>query len=86
MEDKQSKCECGKEFVITIGEQTFYTGKGLNLPKHCPDCRKRRKGERLAREAAEALKKKNESSPFHPRNWREGKQVRGSVDEFVDSL
>jgi len=86
MEDKQAKCECGKEFTITIGEQTFYTGKGLNLPKHCTDCRKRRKGERLAREASEAIKKVREASPFHPRNWSNGKQVKDSVDDFVDGL
>jgi CxxC-x17-CxxC domain-containing protein len=39
--------ECGKEFVFTAGEQSFYSEKGLlNEPRRCPDCRNRRKQER----------------------------------------
>lgn len=43
--DKTLTCaECGKSFVFTIGEQEFYSSKGLqNEPKRCPDCRSNRK-------------------------------------------
>jgi CxxC-x17-CxxC domain-containing protein len=39
--------ECGKDFVFTAGEQSFYSERGLlNEPRRCPDCRARRKQER----------------------------------------
>lgn len=35
------KCiQCGKEFEISTGEQSFYEGKGLEIPKRCRSCRK----------------------------------------------
>lgn len=38
------KCvDCGKAFEITDGEKGFYESKGLELPKRCPECRKRRR-------------------------------------------
>jgi CxxC-x17-CxxC domain-containing protein len=40
--------DCGKDFVWTIGEQTFFRDKGLkNPPKRCKEC-KQAKNERLA--------------------------------------
>lgn len=44
-EDEKLTCEeCGCEFVFSIGEQEFYSEKGLtNKPKRCPECRKARK-------------------------------------------
>ena len=40
--------DCGREFVWTIGEQTFFRDKGLmNPPKRCKEC-KQAKNERLA--------------------------------------
>lgn len=44
-EDKTLVCEdCGKEFTFSAGEQEFYAQKGLvNIPKRCPDCRKKRR-------------------------------------------
>lgn len=48
MEDQTHKCverDCGKEFVITTGEQEFFARKGFTLPKRCKDCRERKKRE-----------------------------------------
>lgn len=40
MPDKTLVCvDCGKEFIFTEGEQTFYTEKGLHEPKRCKECR-----------------------------------------------
>lgn len=40
--------DCNREFVWTIGEQTFFRDKGLkNPPKRCKEC-KQAKNERLA--------------------------------------
>jgi hypothetical protein len=42
--EKQCKEEdCKKTFVLTSGEQDFYTRKGLHLPARCPDCRQKKK-------------------------------------------
>ena len=44
--------DCNKNFIWTIGEQTFFRDKGLkNPPKRCKDC-KQAKNERLAAIAA----------------------------------
>lgn len=37
---------CGKEFVITNEEQTFYKQKGWELPARCKACRDKRKAEK----------------------------------------
>ncbi len=49
LEEKQIVCiDCGKNFIWTIGEQTFFRDKGLqNPPKRCKEC-KQAKNERLA--------------------------------------
>lgn len=45
--------DCGKEFVFTVGEQTYYKEHGLeNQPKRCKECR-------IAR-------KQKQRSNFHP--------------------
>ena len=31
--------QCGKEFVLTDSEISFYKSKNLSLPKRCKDCR-----------------------------------------------
>jgi CxxC-x17-CxxC domain-containing protein len=48
-EEKSILCiDCNKDFVWSIGEQTFYRDKGLkNPPKRCKEC-KQAKNERLA--------------------------------------
>ena len=37
--------DCGKVFEFTNGEYEYYTSRGLQFPKKCPDCRKARRGE-----------------------------------------
>ncbi len=39
--DKTLVCrDCSKEFTFTVGEQEFYSSRGLqNDPKRCPQCR-----------------------------------------------
>lgn len=56
MQDITLVCkDCGNEFVWTAGEQEFYQQKGLvNQPVRCPECRKKRKAEREARESQNA--------------------------------
>ncbi len=36
-------CDCGAGFIITCGERQFYSDRKLNLPKRCPECRRRRR-------------------------------------------
>lgn len=45
MEDKKLICkDCGKEFIFSVGEQTFYQEKGFtNEPVRCQECRKAKK-------------------------------------------
>jgi DNA-directed RNA polymerase subunit RPC12/RpoP len=44
MTDKTIKCkDCGKDFVLSIGEQRFYESKELSFPIRCKDCRNTRK-------------------------------------------
>ena len=55
-QDKTLVCkECGKEFVVTAGEQEFYASRGFeNEPKTCKECRAARKnGSRAPREPRE---------------------------------
>ena len=46
--DKTLVCrDCGREFTFTVGEQEFYSSRGLqNEPGRCPDCRATRRRER----------------------------------------
>ena len=41
LEDKTLVCrDCGQEFTFTIGEQEFYSSRGLqNEPSRCSECR-----------------------------------------------
>ncbi len=45
-QDKVLTCrDCGKEFLFTAGEQTFYAEKGFqHEPTRCRNCRATRKG------------------------------------------
>lgn len=45
MQDKNMVCcDCGAEFVWTVGEQEFYASKGLtNEPKRCKACARAKK-------------------------------------------
>ena len=46
--DKTLVCsDCGQEFTFTVGEQEFYSSRGLvNEPKRCPECRSSRRRQR----------------------------------------
>lgn len=48
LEDKTLTCvDCGRQFIFTVGEQEFYSARGLqNEPKRCPECRTARRSER----------------------------------------
>ncbi|MCK4403209.1 MAG: zinc-ribbon domain containing protein [Dehalococcoidia bacterium] len=45
VKDKTLVCRhCGREFTFTVGEQEFYSFRGLlNEPRHCPECRAARR-------------------------------------------
>lgn len=50
-EDKTLDCvDCKRQFVFTIGEQSFYKDRKLTPPKRCPDCRAAKKLERERQE------------------------------------
>jgi len=52
MEDKNLKCiDCNSEFIFTEGEQEFYSDKGYQTPKRCPDCRAINKKKKESRES-----------------------------------
>ena len=48
LEDKTLTCrDCGQEFTFTVGEQEFYSSRGLlNEPGRCSECRTARRRER----------------------------------------
>lgn len=51
LKDRSIECKgCGSTFILTAGEQRFYKDKKLQLPSHCPDCRERRRIEKIERE------------------------------------
>jgi len=51
-ENKDLNCEdCGTSFRWDLREQRFYETKGFKAPKRCPECRRRRKLEREAKES-----------------------------------
>ena len=35
--------DCGAGFILTSGERQFYSDRKLNLPKRCPECRRKRR-------------------------------------------
>ena len=61
--DKNIVCkECGKTFILSVGEQKFYDGKGLSYPVRCKECRARKK-EPTKRECKEELVEKKSMTP-----------------------
>jgi hypothetical protein len=36
-------CDCQSNFILTAGEQDFYSRKGLSFPRRCLSCRERRR-------------------------------------------
>lgn len=35
--------DCGQEFTVSEEEAKWYKDKGFEMPKRCPDCRKKRR-------------------------------------------
>lgn len=49
MPDKTLVCnDCQTQFTFTEGEQEFFSTKGFTPPTRCPDCRARRKAEKMS--------------------------------------
>jgi len=68
------KCkDCGKEFKNSPKEQDFFVSKQLELPKRCPDCRKKRKAARdevkKQKKWDEEEQKLSELLKLLPYNW-----------------
>ena len=43
-QDRTIKCAtCGREFIFTVKEQSFFASKGFKEPRHCRECRQQRK-------------------------------------------
>ena len=43
-QDRTIKCAtCGREFIFTVKEQSFFASKGFMEPRHCRECRQQRK-------------------------------------------
>jgi CxxC-x17-CxxC domain-containing protein len=60
-QDIQLKCvTCGREFIFTAKEQEFFQSKGFREPRHCRECRQRRKLER------ERLYAEASGQPYQP--------------------
>lgn len=50
MPDQILTCsDCSSSFTFSEGEQSFFKDKGFNPPTRCPDCRRRRKAEKMMR-------------------------------------
>jgi CxxC-x17-CxxC domain-containing protein len=44
LQDKSIRCgTCGREFIYTVKEQSFFASKGFKEPRHCRECRQLRK-------------------------------------------
>lgn len=49
MPDQQIACAtCRRSFTWAAGEQQFYRERGLQTPRHCPDCREARRNQTTA--------------------------------------
>jgi CxxC-x17-CxxC domain-containing protein len=76
LKDKTLVCrDCGREFIFTVGEQEFYSSRGLNEPARCPKCRaaqrrERRKGSRHVHSAICATCGRQTTVPFEPKEGR----------------
>jgi len=81
-QDKSLQCsDCGHEFTFTVGEQEFYSSRGLqNEPRRCPECRRARKTERYGNNGYRSTRQmfavtcaecgKATEVPFEPREDR----------------
>lgn len=44
-EIKRKCVDCGKEFIISSSQQSFYRVREWELPKRCKECREKKKQE-----------------------------------------
>ncbi len=49
LRDKTLTCvDCGNEFTFSASDQEFYSSRGYQEPKRCPNCRQARRNSRPA--------------------------------------
>ena len=79
LQDKTLVCrDCGVEFAFTVGEQEFYTSRGLESePTRCPECRAARRRSRFDDRSPRQMYPavcaacgKETEVPFEPRSGR----------------
>lgn len=79
LQDKTLVCrDCGIEFTFTVGEQEFYTSRGLESePTRCPECRAARRRSRFDDRSPRQMYPavcaacgKETEVPFEPRSGR----------------
>ena len=66
-EIKRKCVDCGKEFIISSSQQSFYRVRGWELPKRCRECREKKKQEwkkKEAEKAAQEFEKELTNSPY----------------------
>lgn len=54
MSTKKIACQCGKTFEFNDGEQKYYAERSYKDPKHCAECRAKKKKEKNAEREAKA--------------------------------
>lgn len=66
-EIKRKCVDCGKEFIISSSQQSFYRVREWELPKRCKECREKKKQEwkkKEAEKAAQEFEKELTNSPY----------------------
>ncbi|TMA84620.1 MAG: hypothetical protein E6J74_34000 [Deltaproteobacteria bacterium] len=51
------KCDCGNQFIFSVGEQKYFADRGFRRPKRCESCHIRRE---FGPEAATLLEEIND--------------------------
>lgn len=53
-------CNCGEEFIFSVGEQEFYQERNFIPPRRCPFCRREIRRKRKALEGEQVRKVSHE--------------------------
>jgi|GEM_PF-1519357 len=70
MPDQILTCnDCSNTFTFTEGEQAFFKDKGFNPPTRCPDCRRRRKADKMMRSGDESFSGSRGDRGGRNRDW-----------------
>jgi len=70
MPDQILTCsDCSNSYTFTEGEQTFFKDKGFNPPTRCPDCRRRRKAEKMMRTGGDSFGGGRSDRGGRSRDW-----------------